>query len=150
MIKPKDMRPYFMAQLIIGVLASILIILTDFGGYYYRSNYVDVWGYVHFGSGVLSSVLIIIAVLGLLLPLKDVKEFLKAKKVNEDKIYKHVKKSRHFALFTVFLSLVGALTFILTSFDTDWWLGTAFYAAFFGGLLLVFINKLFFEFLENN
>ncbi|MBR9680204.1 MAG: hypothetical protein GOU98_00045 [Candidatus Altiarchaeota archaeon] len=152
MIKPKDLKPYFMAQVIVGILASILIFLSDFGGYYYRDgyNHLDVWGYIYFGSGVLPSILMLLAIFGLLFPLKEAKVFLKAKKVNENKVYKYLTKSKHFALFTVALSVMGAVILGLTSWGIDWWLDTSFYAAFFGGLLLVFINKLFFEFMENN
>ena len=141
-----------MAQIIVGILASVLIFLSDFGGFYYRDGYnnIDVWGYVYFGSGVLSSILIVLAVLGLLLPLKDAREFLKVKKINENKVYAYIQKSKHFALFTVALSVMGALILGLTSWGIEWWLDTSFYAAFFGGLLLVFTNKLLFEYLENN
>ena len=44
---------------------------------------------------------------------------------------------------------IGAIIFILTSFDADdWWLAEGFYGAFFGGLLTAVFAKMMFDKIE--
>ena len=134
---------FFVSRNIIAFIGVILLLLTDFGGYYYRDYYnnVDFWGYIFFGSGFLSSVLILLGVYGLSMPLKDNIKLLKMNRLKNEALKKNVRLSNQGAKISLGLSVCGALVLFLTSYNIDWWLDAGFYGSFFASLLVLYFNK---------
>jgi len=53
---------FLVGQVIAASVGILMLLVDDFGGFYYRDyyNHIDVYGYVYLGSGVLSTVLILL------------------------------------------------------------------------------------------
>lgn len=140
---------YLVGQVIASSIGALLLALEDFSGFYFRNDYLhtETYGYIYLGSGLLSSVLILLGIGGLLIALKAAVESLKAKEnASIDLIRENAMRSIQGAGFTAALAAVGALIFILSSLDTEWWLDGGFYGAFIGGLLTYYFGK---QILEN-
>lgn len=124
----------FMGSLIGSVVGFLLLILTDFGGWYSYSYYYGIseWGYVgpssplgFLGMFILGLPLLYCAVISL----KGVR--------NPDSITQGT-VSRAFKLSVLELAVVfiGAIAFVIAvSGADDWWFGAGFYGSAIGGVL---------------
>ena len=126
---------YFVGALITSLIGGILLLATDFAGWYAYNYYLGVrsWGWVGLGEFPVGIVFLIPAFFlfycsGIsLLALKDID-----KTPNKNLIRWGIILS----LVVFILALIGGIVFILTLEDvSDWWLGEAFYGGLIGGLL---------------
>jgi hypothetical protein len=134
---------YLVGQVIASSIGALLLAIDDFSGYYYYDYYnkIETWGYIYLGSGVLGSILILAGIGGLLYALKASIQSLQAKDATPALIRENAEKSIQGAGFTAGLALVGAVVFVFSSLETEWWLDAGFYGAFVGGLLTVFLGR---------
>ena len=143
----KPWQGYLVGQVIASSSGALLLAVEDFSGFYYRDEYAHVYGYVYLGSGFLPTVLILLGIGGLLFALQAAVRNLKAKEGESTALFKeNTIKSIQGAAFTAILAAVGAIVFIVSSIDTEWWLDGGFYGAFIGGLLTYYFGK---QILEN-
>lgn len=128
---------YLVAQLVLAAVAIAMLAFGEFGGYYYRTYPgVDVWGSVHLGSGVIASVLILAGVGGLAVAGRAALATLRAADVADAELRAREGRAMRAAGATAGLAALGALALAVTNLDNEWWLGTGFYGAFVGGLLV--------------
>ena len=129
-------QTYLVGTLILSVVAIILVIFTDWGGYYYGGYYYEEWGWVYLftraGFFLLSLCIAIfsfvayISYLGLRTP----------ERLSDRLILYGLLGS----IIIVIVNLFGLIIFGIMVSDSDWWMDAAFYASFIGGLL----NSIFF------
>lgn len=137
----KVQSPLFVGSLISSLIAAILILLEDFGGWYSYYSYGEVWAWIGFSLTSLLGFLVFGGAAGILLFCSYVSYLkLASKPVPTGWIQKAFLGS---AGITV-LSILGGGVFIgdmILSDPTDWWLGPAFYAGVIGaGLTTVFLH----------
>jgi len=143
-IKTSKFRSYLTAQIVLAAIGALMLVFMDFGGYYYRDgyNHIDVWGYVYFGSGMIPTALIFLGFGGLAIAFSNAIRILKKNEMSVKEIKERLRLSKHGAMFTAVLAGVGAIVFIATNLEIDWWLNGGFYGAFLGGLLITVVIKL--------
>ncbi len=137
-------------QLFTAVISILLLLFLDFGGFYYYDYYYKIhnYGYISFGSGIISSFIVLIGVAGFLMVIRSSYFLLKEKKISEKNIKDNALKSIQGAVIPLILSVVAALILWVTNLENSWWLDTGFYAAFFGGALIIIFSKLTLKILE--
>ena len=124
---------YYVGSLIVSLIGGILLLVTDFAGWYTYSYYTRTWGWVGMGEFPFG-ILFILPALFLFycsyISLMALKNSDKDPKINS--ILLGIVLS-----FVVFiLALVGGIIFVLTLGDVDdWWFSEAFYGGLIGGLL---------------
>lgn len=137
--------PFFVGSLITSVVGAVLLLATDFAGWYSSSGgggfTVEAWGSI----GLLTTYFPLIAVLSAALlycafvsftALRDPEE--EPNPVDIDRAYKS-----SIAVFATVL--VGALVFVvimLTDQPDDWWLDSGFYGGMVGALLKAILLRL--------
>ncbi|MCL7414050.1 MAG: hypothetical protein M8353_10640 [ANME-2 cluster archaeon] len=146
-VDSSQFQGYLVGQVIAASVGALLLALEDFGGFYSRNYYlgVETYGYIYLGSGVLTTVLILMGLAGLLISFRAAIISLQAKDSATFEMLEHnARTSMKGAGFTVLLSALGAIVFAISSTidETDWWLDGGFYGAFIGGLLVFFFGKL--------
>lgn len=146
-VDSSQFQGYLVGQVIAASVGALLLALEDFGGFYSRNYYlgVETYGYIYLGSGVLTTVLILMGLAGLLISFRAAVISLQAKDSATFEMLEHnARTSMKGAGFTVLLSALGAIVFAISSTidETDWWLDGGFYGAFIGGLLVFFFGKL--------
>lgn len=128
---------YLVVQLALSVVAIAMVVFGEFGGYYYRAYPgVDVWGSVYLGSGILSTVLVLAGALGLAVAGRAALRGLRDAHLTGSELREDEARAMRAAVTTAGLAAVGALALIVSNLGDDWWLGTGFYGAFVGGLLV--------------
>ena len=142
---------YLVAQLVIAAAGILALALGDFGGFYYRAGgAADVYGYVYLGSGVLASVLILLGMAGLGVAVVAAYRSLRAEETTPETVAQHADRSVRGAGFTVGLAAVGGVALAVSNWDVEWWLDVGFYAAFFGGLAVVWLGRLLGDAIEED
>lgn len=146
-VDSSQFQGYLVGQVIAASVGALLLALEDFGGFYSRNYYlgVETYGYIYLGSGVLTTVLILMGLAGLLISFRAAVISLQAKDSATFEMLEHnARTSMKGAGFTVLLSALGAIVFAISSTidEIDWWLDGGFYGAFIGGLLVFFFGKL--------
>ncbi len=134
---------FLVGQVIAASVGILMLLVDDFGGFYYRDyyNHIDVYGYVYLGSGVLSTVLILLGVGGLAVALRSSLRILKAEEPSVEQVRQEMQRGIRGAGFTVALAAVGALALIVGNLENEWWMDTGFYGAFLGGLLVISFGR---------
>ena len=130
-------QTYLVGTLILSVVAIILVIFTDWGGYYYGGYYYEEWGWIYLFTGAgffplflciaIFSFVAYISYLGLRTPERLSDRFI---------LYGLLG-----SIIIVIVNIFGLIIFGLWASDSDWWMDAAFYASFIGGLL----NSIFFH-----
>lgn len=143
MAEGSQFQGYLVGQVIASSVGVLLLVLEDFAGFYYYDfyNHIAVYGYIYLGSGVLPTILTLLGVGGLLVALQASIKSLQTRDASPALLKENAQKSIKGAGFTAALTFVSAVVFILSSYETDWWLGSGFYGAFAGGLLTVFFGR---------
>jgi NADH:ubiquinone oxidoreductase subunit 6 (subunit J) len=132
MAKQKD-NSLFMGSLISSFLSAILILATDFSGWYNYSTYGEVWGWVGFSFDNITSLVVFGLAAGILFFSSYISYLkLSSKKVPQDWIQKAFFGSAGVCV----ISILGIIYFIVEMIDMDpssWWLGASAYAGSIGG-----------------
>ncbi|MDX1746940.1 MAG: hypothetical protein R3324_13460 [Halobacteriales archaeon] len=114
----------------------------DFGGYYYRTRFVAVTGWVHLGSGVVATVFVLLLIAGLVLSLQATLSTLRAETIPADEVLENAARSVRGAAFTVAVTVLGGILFVVLNLDSDeWWFDAGFYAALLGGIVVAYLGK---------
>jgi small-conductance mechanosensitive channel len=124
---------YYVGSLITSLIGGILLLVTDFAGWYNYSYYTRTWGWVGMGEFPYGILFVIPAFFLFYCSYISVMAL-----KNTDKDPKTVSLLLGIMLsFVVFiLALIGGIIFILTVSDVDeWWFSEAFYGGLLGGLL---------------
>lgn len=146
-IDPSRFQGYLVGQVLASGIGFVLLAFEDFGGFYYRNHYagVESYGYIFFGSGILSTLLILLGMGGLLISFQAALKTLQAKKdVSREFIRGNAIISIKGGLLAWGLAAVGGAVFAIDSTldGIEWWLDSGFYGAFLGGGLTAFFGKL--------
>jgi hypothetical protein len=130
-------------QLIAAVVGVVLLLFSDFNGYYYREAGVEVYGYFYFGSGVVSTLVIGAAIAGLAVAAMVAVRALRNAYPNEAAMRSAAGQAQLGAGLAAALALVGGVVAAIDGIlsDMDWWLDGGFYGALFGGALAVFFAR---------
>jgi hypothetical protein len=126
---------YYVGAIITSLIGGILLLATDFGGWYNYNYYAGVrsWGWVGAGDFPFNLLFIITA---FCLFYCTIISFMALKNVDNPPSKKSIKLGIMLSLIVFILALIGGIVFILTlEGPTDWWLGEAFYGGLLGGLL---------------
>jgi len=144
---------YLIGQVIGAAVGALLLVVDDFAGFYYRSGYVDVWGYITLYPISLATILILLGIGGLLQALYAAIQSLQAKdEASPTFLKENARKTMLGAGFTAALAGVGAIIFIISAIINDygdWWFGAGFYGAFIGGLLAALFGKMMYDQIES-
>ena len=137
---------YFIGALIFSLIGGILILVTDFAGWYAYNYYAGlrIWSYVGFNE-LPSGIIFLIPAIFLfyctgisLQALSKTERTLSKNKIQLGFIL---------SLIVFLLALIGGIIFILTLEDvSDWWFDGAFYGGLLGGLF----TSIFLYFLLKN
>ncbi len=135
-------------QLIISIIGGLLIVFSDFAGFYHYDYYnkIEKWGNIYLGSGILSSILIAIVAFGLFLSAYHAFKILREKDGDSQTIIKLENIAKKYVLISITITIVGALYFVINEIiveTQEWWLDTGFYGGVVGGALaLIFIKMI--------
>ncbi len=126
----------FMGALIGCGAGFMLLILTDFGGWYnynYYAGYQE-WGYIGVSNPITLAILV---ALGLPFVYAAVISLKGAMNPNSLSL-KAVSLAFYLAIIELILVFVGAVIFVVAvSGSSDWWFGAGFYGPAIGGILAV-------------
>jgi len=133
-----DIKIYFLGAFIISVIGGILMLTTEFGGWYGVTylgygSYLYEWGSISAFSGPGGALLILMAIFLFYCSVISVLGL-----IDPDKI-----PNKLFILVGVFLSilvfiitLISGAIFVIAVWDAaEWWFGAAFYAGIISGIL---------------
>jgi hypothetical protein len=148
---PSQIQGYLVGQVIAASVGVLLLLVGDFGGFSYYDRYYG-WrtGYVFIGSEYpgfvvrfLSTIVILLAVGGLLVALQASIKSIQAKEASPRSLEENAIKAVKGGGFAAAVAFLGAVVFALFSTlqEMEWWLDSGFYGAFLGGLLTVFFGK---------
>lgn len=149
------LRKYLVGQLALSVIAAFLLLFDDFSGYYYGDYYLGVeqWGYIYMGSGIFSSIIILLLAGCFLLSIYLTVKLLRQKNVvSVEGVTEAANKTIKAGTFSAVLASVSAMIFIafmILDEANDWWLDAGFYGALIGGLFLILFGKLVLEKVKN-
>lgn len=133
MVKKVQSNPLFIGSLISSLIAALIILLDDFGGWYSYYSYAESWTWVGFSLDSLVGFLVFGAAAGVLLFCSYVSYLkLASKPVPTDWLQKAFFGSASVAALAILGGGYFIVDMIITN-PTDWWLGTAFYAGVLGG-----------------
>jgi hypothetical protein len=128
-----NQQPFFIGTLILSGIGFLLVLFTDWGGWYYYNYYggYEVWGWVSlftwagffplFLMAGIFSFTSYISYLGLRTPEKLSDQFLLFGFLG--------------SIVIVIINILALIIFAIAVSDSDWWLDAAFYASFIGGIL---------------
>lgn len=131
----------FIGSLISSFLSAILLLATEFSGWYNYSTYGEIWGWVSFSFTNIVSFVVFGSAAGILF-FSSYISYLKlaSKSVPKD----WLQKAFYGSAGVCALALFGGGYFIVKMIDMDpstWWLGPAFYAGSIGGgLTAIFLH----------
>ncbi|MFQ5819914.1 MAG: hypothetical protein ACE5I5_08020 [Candidatus Heimdallarchaeota archaeon] len=141
---------FLVGQVIAAAVGAITLIAADFAGYYWRGYAIEERSWVCLiGCGFGSTLAILVGLAGVGFAIYFAVQSLQAKEDMSPMLLKeNTRKTMLGGAFTAAYALIGALIWIITNLDTDWWLGTGFYGAFFGGLITAVFAKMMFDKIE--
>jgi hypothetical protein len=118
-----QVQGYLVGQVIAALVGILMLLLDDFGGFYYRDYYnrIDFYGYIYLGSGVLATILILLGVGGLLVALQSTLRVLKAKEPLVEQVRHEIQRGIRGAGFTVALAAIGAVALLVGNLENEWW-----------------------------
>jgi len=130
-------------QIILALIAILLLLTEDFGGYYQYGYYQRTWGYIYFGSGIFTVFFGSILVVGLLVIVYA--GYKRALAPSAEDAAKYARLTLYSGLFVGGLALIGGVAFaasMLWEDVTEWWFDMAFYGPLVGGFLSAWIGWL--------
>jgi len=126
---------YYVVSLVFSLIGGILLLATDFAGWYAYNYYagVRIWSYIGFNELPSGLVFLIPAIFLFYCTFISLKAL---QNTNRTPNKKSIRIGFFLSFFVFILALIGGIIFILTLEDvTDWWFDAAFYGGLFGGLL---------------
>ena len=137
--------PFFVGSLITSVVGSVMLLATDFAGWFFSSGdagiTVEVWGYI----GLLTTYFPLIAVLSGTLLYCAYVSFTALRNPEAEPDPVPIDRAYKGSLAVFATVLVGALVFaivMLTDEPDDWWLDSGFYGGAIGALLTAILLRL--------
>ena len=130
----------YVGSLITSIVGAILLLATDFAGWYNETSGTREWGWISVDASIPAAILLIILALCLLYC--SYISFLGLQTSNEEPTQDKLRLGLILSGFVFLVVLIGGLIFVgvmLSDEPTDWWLDTGFYA----GLLGSFLTALF-------
>lgn len=124
---------YYVGSLIVSLIGGILLLVTDFAGWYTHSYYTNTWGWVGMGEFPFGILFILPA---LFLFYCSYISFMALKNSDKNPRINSILLGILLSFIVFILALVGGIIFVLTLGDVDdWWFSEAFYGGLIGGLL---------------
>lgn len=124
---------FYLGLLIVNAIAGILILATDFGGFYYYTGSLYIWNYVNLLNPIAAPFILIAAVCFFYSVYFSIIKLLK-----KEEYLPPYNFNIGFSLSIVALILVilGAIAVVIIGIDaTEWWFDAGFYGGFIGGIL---------------
>jgi len=134
---------FFIGSLIINSIAGILILATDFGGFYYESGSLKIWEYLSLLHPISGPIIAVVAACFFYSVY-----FSLMKLLNKEDLIPSIGLKLGFYLSIVALTLVGLGTIAVVAVGVgayDWWFDAGFYAGIIGGIL----NLVFYILIKN-
>ncbi len=130
-------QPILVGLFIVSFIGALVVLISDFGGYYYYNGSVRVWIYLFFLSDVTATLLITI----LLIPMFYLSylslSILRERSPITDEI---MRRFRYTALAGLLVTMFNLIVFfIVSSSYNDYWLDTGGYAAIISNILTVLL-----------
>ena len=134
------------SQIILAVIAILSILFGDFAGWYHGDYYNKIYqeGYIYFGSGFLTTavMLVIISLLGL--TIKLLLELRQDKDMESKKILEKVGNIIMYNSINVTIVIFGAILFMASVIQNDteeWWLDIAFLVPTVACIIIIILAK---------
>ena len=134
------------SQIILAVIAILSILFGDFAGWYHGDYYNKIYqeGYIYFGSGFLTTavMLVIISLLGL--TIKLLLELRQDKNMESKKILEKVGNIIMYNSINVTIVIFGAILFMASVIQNDteeWWLDIAFLVPTVACIIIIILAK---------
>jgi hypothetical protein len=124
---------YYVGSLITSLIGGILLLVTDFAGWYNYSYYTRTWGWVGIGEFPFGLLFVIPA---FFLFYCSYISIMALKNIDKNPKTNSLLLGIILSLVVFILALVGGIIFVLTLGDVDdWWFSEAFYGGLIGGFL---------------
>ncbi len=142
------LRPYFLGQAVTAFFAFIVVMTTNYGGFYFRRY--DTYEYIYVGGRYDATFLILAGAVGLFLALYASLKNLTSKNASPRLLKENTQKAMIGAGYAITLSLASVFVIAILSnlTDRDWWLGFGFYGSIIAGALTFFIGKRIIEIID--
>ena len=124
---------YYVGSLIVSLIGGILLLFTDFAGWYVYNYYAGVrsWGWVGAGEFPFGVLFLVPAIF--LFYCSGI-SFLALKNTNKPPSKNSIQLGFKLSFVVFILALIGGILFVLTVGDVnEWWFGEAFYGGLLGG-----------------
>ncbi len=134
----QEQNTNLLISMIFSAIAIVLIIFTDFGGFYY---YPGVWIYVNILTNFSTGFLLIgiTATLGYHIIVMN-KAYSQKRALSRQEI----KSAKNINMVGIIFFIAGLIVFLLETSETDeWWFDAAFYAILISLSLNYYLNSLF-------
>jgi hypothetical protein len=147
-VDKSQIQGFLTGQLIITLIGGLLLIISDFAGFYHYDYYnkIEKWGSVYLGSGFISSLLIVVTAIGLFLSAWYSFQIMKNDSLTTEKILTLEANVEKILLVSMSITVAGGLIFAASEIITqtqEWWFDAGFYGALVGsGMGMVFAKQI--------
>lgn len=124
---------FYIGLLIVNLIAGILILATDFGGFYYYTGTLRIWEYVNLLNPIGAPIIIVVVICFFYSVFFALMKLLK----KEEYIPKNGFNIGYYLSFAALILVVlGTIAVVIIGLDaTEWWFDAGFYGGIIGGLL---------------
>jgi hypothetical protein len=147
-IDKSQIQGFLIGQLIITFIGGLLLITSDFAGFYHYDYYnkIEKWGSVYLGSGFISSLLIVVTAIGLFLSAWYSFQIMRNDSFTTEKILTLEANAEKILLVSMSITVAGGLIFAaseIISQTQEWWFDAGFYGALVGSMIgMVFAKQI--------
>ncbi|MBD3212685.1 MAG: hypothetical protein GF311_08750 [Candidatus Lokiarchaeota archaeon] len=133
---------FYIGLLIVNLIAGILLLATDFGGFFYDTGTLNIWDFVNIINPIGAPIILIVAICFFYSVFFSLMKLFK----KEDTLPENALNIGYYlSIVALILVLLGTIAVVIIGLDaTDWWFDTGFYAGIIGGILnflLYFLMK---------
>ena len=143
--KTSEYQGILIGLMIVGIISGLLLLLTDFAGWYHGSYHYEEWGYIYFGSGIFTSLVLFVMTLLMFRSAYGAMKIIKVEKVDFGVLKSQAMESQRGGMAVAVISFASGLLFAVSNIieeTGEGWLDVGFFAGVIGGVMLVFLARL--------
>lgn len=127
------MSTFYIGLLIVNLIAGILILVTDFGGFYYETGTLRIWEFVNLLNPIAAPFIIIVAICFFYSVYFSLMKLLN----REENLPKNgFKIGYNLSVVALIIVILGTIAVVIIGIDAyDWWFDAGFYGGLIGGIL---------------